>query len=351
MTLLALSGCGEAPVAAAKAVESRASGRAAETVAAPTLSVPTINLQRDLGLLRPGESATCRVEISNTSAKDWRVRRMRRTCRCLVAEAPPPVIRAGTSESFSVSYTAPARVMDDRRQITVEMRGAGTPVIRVDIRARVRNILTVLPENLLLHGLPGRGASGSFEAQNFDDSDWQDIAVTASPAWLTAQVVPLATAADAAKGGPRQAWRIAVAAAALPSGQTTAQGEIRVSAKGSSQELETLVPVTLHAPSAVACIPGELFFGTVAIGNASETQVTLRFSRAVEPPHPDQVVVADDLGEQLTTEWVATEGPAWDLRAVFRPATVGVLRGEVAITFKGRDDLRELRLPVRAAVE
>jgi len=247
-----------------------------------------------------------------------------------------------------VSYTTGDRSRDEKHKVAVLFKEEDAPKLILQIHSRVRHPITVAPERLTFRKL-GRGQSqdGAFEIWNYGDVDWASIDVESSVDWVTVSV-ELIEGGELPEGA-RQLWRATPTIAARELEHGDHEAKLWVRPDGSSERSQP-ISVFARVVSPVFAAPGQLFFGTVGVGESSSCDVSLHFAPGAAPAGSDAVTVKHPYGSQLVVAWEGTHEDEWKLKATVSPNSTGLQKGSVTIAFVD-DSLPILELPVFARVK
>ncbi len=311
-------------------------------------SKPALALEHDFGLVRPGEILRHQFTVRNSSSGTWTIREVLRTCACAVTRVSAESIPPGGAEQFDVQYRMPSRSTDKSQTVTVHFREPDAPVVSLTARARVRQPMTLPQDDLVINGVArGHVIERNFEVFNYSDADWERLVVEPLDDWITAEA--LLVPGKAAEEGLCQVWRVLIHADTtdLPSGEHQTRATVRV--PGSELPEQTMaIHVTVMSP--VSAVPQQLFYGAVSAGGSRTAKLGLHFAPDAIPQDRDSVVVAHDLGQELSLAWARSTGRFWQLVAELTPSAGNhFVEGTVTVEFTD-GALPTIRIPVRAMV-
>ena len=306
----------------------------------------------DFGLVRAGGRVEHWFAVPNGTDRTWTVADLGSSCHCTVGRVAEEVVPPGGMLQALVRYRAGHDSVDDRKSVTVRLREADAPTIRLTVRARVRPPMTLFPAEVAVPdlGLDTR-AEHDLIVANYTSVDWPRLAAETGESWLTATVVPL-EGSVAPPVDARQAWRVLVGTDATGLDYGDHAGMVRLAGGGETAALP--VRVTVRRP--VTAIPAALFLPEVPAGATVEKGVLLRFGGAGAPAYdPEKVLVTHDLGSQVETT-VREVGPrTWQLLVRLTPALTPAddssrfLSGTLTVSFAGTT-LPATRIGLRASV-
>ncbi len=331
-----------------------APARSADSPAAHSVDSPAVEpaapervLRHDFGILKPRQKVSHRFRIENTSNHPWTFAKFRTVCACTVGAASAHAILPGKAEEVEVRYSAPGNTMDDRRRVGVEFAEEETPMIWLEVRAHVRDPLTVSPPEVLFQRVgKGQPAEASLEIFNYTDHDVNTLTVTSFCPWLRTEIqVVQGTETPYA---PRQAWRVTVRAETNSLAYGRQQAQLEVKTAPGELPVKT-VPVRLVLTSPVEAIPAQMFFGPVTSGVLANHKILLQFVSDASL-EADSIILKHDLGDQLKLGYSRVSPNHWELTATLLPAEPGkIVRGAIDVAFRG-GNLPGLRIPVYAKV-
>jgi hypothetical protein len=289
-------------------------------------------------------------KIRNHSSKTWRFQRFHVSCACTVGQASAPAIPPGKAEYVDVILTAPAGQGDETRRVGVQFTEDEAPFLWLEVSARVRDPVTLLPPRLALNRIGlGRTVESTFEIHNYEDQDIQITAIKASEPWI--KIKSQAAFRGGPKPDPRQVWRVVVQAATEGLAPGPHRAELLIRTSGAQAPPKPLaIELTIAAP--VEAIPARLFFGAVERGRPTQSRVLLRVSSDVTLSSLDSIRLQHDLGDQLRLNCSAgSSKDYWELAAVLTPGheASSILRGTIEVRFD-EGGLPPLIIPVLARV-
>ena len=257
-------------------------------------------------------------------------------------------ISPGGVEYVDVEYRASAQSGDYSKSVLVYFAGERDP-LRLEVSAHVRAPLvcshTVLEWNVLS---PEESPSTRISIANYSDSDWSDLAVDSSEAWLSAIVEPVSPLEVSPEAPPRQSWLIDIIGDLKHVSAGSANAHIAISALPANAETYTL-PVKVIVASPIVMSRRAIFFDDVTLGQSSQETVTL----SLRDPRSHQdlrlVEYEHNLGDELdvTVNHLSTSSIAVELQ--FNAAELGVTRGRIMLTVPGLS-VEPVMLPVIAIV-
>jgi hypothetical protein len=308
-----------------------------------------VRLEHDFGILRPPAPVQHRFAITNSGAGVWSVQKIVNTCGCTAVDLSSPTIAPHKTESITIAYRPGTRSHDDRKNIAVLFSGANAPTVILSIKAKVREPMTVLPQELAFLQL-GKGQSRevSFEIQNYSDRVWAGVAVRPTVGWLSVSSAEVHL--PATEGLPRQVWRVTVRADATELAAREHRTAIVAQAAGQA-DVRQEIPVYATVASPVDAIPGQFFFGSMRVRDKQARTITLRFSQDSIPTTVDSVVLEHNVGKALRLAWLQTAGDSWRLAATLNAEPDLELAGrQVTIRFS-HPVMPSLAIPVQGMIE
>jgi hypothetical protein len=307
-------------------------------------------LRHDFGVIRPGQKISHRFAIRNDSQSPWTFQRFHVNCTCTVGQASASAVLPGATEYVEVVFTAPTVNGDQSKRIGVQFAEDVAPFVWLEVTARVRDPVSVLPPLLTFNRVgSGRTVEGTFELYNYEDQDIEITGLTPSEPWVT--VKSRAAYRGGAKPEPRQVLRFVVAAATERLSPGRHRADLVIHTQGTSSPPKPL-GVEVMVAAAVEAIPERIFFGHVERGRPSENRVLLRVSSDVNLSSPAAVVLSHDLGDQLRLACNRATSPTyWEVVAVLTPRSDAprTIRGTVNVRFT-EGNLPPLVIPVLAGV-
>ena len=218
------------------------------------LSEDTTWLEHDFGLMASNASRRHTFVVENNSGSAWTVRKIVKTCNCVVTRLSAPTIQPGKTEHLTVLYVAPGESNDYVTKAILVFRENNVRPVVCAVRAKVREAMTVVPRELSFRHL-ARGGSRqvSFEIHNFGDHDWNTVSVEVSSDWLTAAWVPIAVTERS--DPPRQVWRVTMTANARGLGPGEYDATI-VARANDEAGIQQEIPVRASVTSPVNADPG-----------------------------------------------------------------------------------------------
>ena len=282
-----------------------------------------VSHEHQFGVVRPATQLSHPFTLRNDTAKPWTFASFRTTCGCTVAEISDPKIPAGGATQVTVDYKAPTSIGDDRRSIGVQLNENDAPAINLVVACKVREPVSLFPILLRVQSGHDKPATAEVEVCCYAAGATTPPTLHADTDWLTIGVPqPLPIPAD--EPGMVSHWRVPLTLAADRLGPGDYRCEL--AAQG------VAVPVELKVAAPVAVTPGQLFFGTLAVGESKSVTIAVRTPKA----HPASAVRCEhDFGERLKIETVSATPAVTILRATFTPTAAGEVSGTVSLRVEG----------------
>lgn len=288
-------------------------------------------LEHDFGVVRPRSRVANSFQITNSSNEPWTLKAIHSACNCTVSSSSALVYGPQSTETVTVTYTAPASSGDDRRIITVEFEEPHVTPVQLIVHAKIRSELTCLPQDVQFGQI---GEMGNKEAQvvvcNFSDSDWHSVTAKSSAKWLLCESEKVNSSLDLA--APRQSWRLllTVIGGELAPGRHKTAVTVRANP---SSELEEIVHVQVIVVPRVRSIPAELFFGNVREESIVHRSVQIYFTEGNPVPSLESIVITSEPNHILKLTISETGQRMWTLAATLDSSVVeGELSGRVYVT-------------------
>jgi hypothetical protein len=322
---------------------------APEVPAPPWEGKPTLVLREDLGLVRHGQKVRQRFAITNDSQSKWTLARLHNGCACTACRPLTEEVWPGRSMAIDLDYTAAPRNVDDHRRVGVEFAEGDAPFVWLEVRACIRDPVSVFPTRLrIVPDGPGP-PTASLEIHNCTAGDVHLLSVQAVTPWLTVNE-PVPTAGSA-PGRARQIWQVAVTAKAdgLPAGRHQTEVKIKTDCP---EDPFKVVPVELDLREPVQVAPRQLSFGTLAPNTPAQRKALFRYAAAA-PSGRWGVALTHNLGEQLRVIYVELSPTLGELSAELTSTgntADGEIKGLITVTFGGRD-VPPVEIPVSAKVQ
>lgn len=287
---------------------------------------PVRRLTHDFGVVPPAKPQRCEFRIENTSAEQWTFAQFRMGCSCTVPEITTEVIAPGSHAVVTVHYKPPGESGDDVRTVDVHFQELAAPIVQLEIQAKVREPVTVLPLRVkFLRAAHGQRLQSNLVVCNYTKSDLPDPTPTCLSNWVVvgAPRKDLLSAGDAA----RQQWSVPITVDTAKLTPGTHEAPVTF-ARGKGKNETIQIPVEVQVVPPLEPTPSQLFFGTVKPGQPISVTFVVR-SNTGEPA--DNIQTAHDLGDQLTlTRTVATATTAtWT--ATLTPKGTAPIRGTVTL--------------------
>jgi hypothetical protein len=280
-----------------------------------------IRLEHDFGVIRPESTVQHRFAVENTSAQEWTIAAISRSCVCAVATTTATVLKPGATEEFEVVYRAGAKSTDFEQAVQVQFAEPEPPEVIFRVFGRIRQPVTVVPADIQFGPIPPHAqASVWLELGNHSGVAWSAIRLRDHPSWLEVAEAPVrAWGPDAAHSADAmERWRVEVIAR---SGDLTAvshREEMTWEAVAVSGTFVARVPVELRVEAPYRVLPTQLFLGNITAGEVVAKQVVFTFPKSDAcPDHLDQSTISHDLPQDLRFDWRRISPTAWALRIKF----------------------------------
>lgn len=139
----------------------------------PATSQPPVASFADL---RPGQTATTTLRITNTSDAPLTIDRVRTTCRCAVVAMDERTIDAGGSVEVEVSLEAPPTIGPIAQHAAIMFKGYAVP-LQVSLTADVSKGVRVTRA----YDPPGQGLDASVTLESTDGTPFRVLAIDGKP--------------------------------------------------------------------------------------------------------------------------------------------------------------------------
>jgi hypothetical protein len=311
----------------------------------PDQQVSTV-LSHNFGIVQPGQIYRHRFMLQNNTAKTWTFSNLIPSCSCTVASTTAPSIAPGSSESVEIEYTSPNSNQNDRRKVGVQFAEAGTPMFWLEIHARIRQPISIIPDGLTLNRIGRDSAEGFFDIYNYTNNPIQFEAPRCKDPWLE----PSMTDVEAKPPGVIQVWRVVILARTSGLRPGRHRGEVLITSRGSDFKKAVSIDLELIAP--IRPIPSRLFFGSVARGKSVERKISLLLSSDLVKLKLDDFKIEHDLGDRLRMECSRSSPERFELKATLMPGEAGAaeIDGTVRVMLRN-DSLTPIIIPVIATIE
>lgn len=302
---------------------------------------------RDLSFVFPSSDHACEFLVRNDTRVRWSLQKVESTCRCTFIVAAADHIDPGETQPFLIGYRAPAKNADDTRNLTLHFNcGTGIRLVVLQLRARCRSALTVVPEELTLTSTAG--APITVDVHNFTDDDWSAIEVRSDVSWLSFVSDREFRASDGPVDvKPRQTWRVTVIEKSpIDAEQTAERAKITVRALPKNDVTKTFI-VHRPSPKTGRVKPEMIFFGQVRRGERIAKTAVLQLpggSRENELP-----LLRHDLGGMLEVTAKRASAALFLLEIVLNaPEHATLIEGEFVISHPNIGV--DISTPIRAKV-
>ncbi len=149
-----------------------------------------LRIFRDLGTVRTGTQHDVEFEIQNPSDVDWTLRDITKTCRCVVAEPLPQIIRKQSSARMKLTIQAGEASGDFDRQVRLNFTNRPGPVV-LEVKTRMRTPLYISRRELRFPSSPpGTSTQAIVRVENWSDANWEALEVIPSVDWIQAHIEP-----------------------------------------------------------------------------------------------------------------------------------------------------------------
>jgi len=299
-------------------------------------------LDYDFGLVPPNSTHYHAFCLKNDTALTWTLRSVITSCSCAVADISTRSIEPGQSAELKAELSVSDSSRQASRHMTVLFRESEAPRFDINLRAQIRETLTIEPKEL--NGtVSAHMRSTSFVClmQNSSEVDWKSVRLSTSSEWLSAKMVRVPReelAGSAVLDGPREIWRIKcdVDITRLEPG-TTANGFVSVYLDGiHTRHPATTIPVSVRVLPVVTVRPTHVFFGEVSREAKVSRSIVFRFANADVVPDIRSFSVKHQLGTALSCDWKKSDGLCWELVASFCPGSdfpLGIVDETITMRF------------------
>ena len=321
------------------------------------LSQP-LRISKDLGVVRTGSKHEVEFEITNPSESDWTLRDITKTCRCVVADPLPQIIRKQSSAKLKLTIEAGQASGDFDRQVRMNfIHGTGPHVLPVvlEVKTRMRTPLYVSCRELRFPpSPPGAVVQSTARIENWSDAKWESIEVIPSVDWIQAHIDPPDTPAihtETPGLHVQQTWNILFTASPPPEVTGTITQSVIIRAVGAEES--TLLRVVGECPHPVVSRPPALIVSRAApaagISGDGKTLVATLSLPLNSPAKRFQVLSVT--GKQLDSCEIRFEQVSETearVEVVIPPRHSGGVSGRVVVKFA--DGIPDLMIPVAGGV-
>ena len=290
----------------------------ADTETSLVESENTITLIHDFGVIvQPiTKEVACEFEIKNDSEVTWNLKEIVNTCSCTIADMTSPKVEPGKTEKILVVYNPVGEgSFDDSRKSLVIFEGETAPRYILTVHSRVRDQISVYPKSIDLTNV-GKNIERleQIDIQNFSNQKWIKCEIVNTPNWITTETA-IQPRVDH-EPSMLQQWQanLHIDTKELNVGDHLHTLIIRVLNENAKID-EKSINVCVRVIDAMNVIPGQLFFGQVVVKTPAKQTLNLFFSTDATPSSPNEVSFSHQLGEQLTFNWLSTDGNMWVLEA------------------------------------
>lgn len=321
------------------------------------LSQP-LRISKDLGVVRTGSKHEVEFEITNPSESDWTLRDITKTCRCVVADPLPQIIRKQSSAKLKLTIEAGQAAGDFDRQVRMNFTNPTGPVVMpvvLEVKTRMRTPLYVSCRELRFPpSPPGVTTQATARVENWSDANWEALEVTPSVDWIQAHVEPPHVPANAQDGlglHVKQLWNIIFTASPPPEVTGTITQSVVIKAVGA--DFSKTLPAVGERPHPVISRPPALIVsrGSSAAVNSSDGRklvATLRLP-LTSPAKSFQVLsVTGKLLDECEIRFEQTSETEARVEVVIPPSKSGGISGRVVVRFA--DGIPDLMIPVAGGV-
>jgi|GEM_PF-4638040 len=347
-----LSGCGNAKQAQQP--------NPVQAMKSPSATAFPSRIKHDWGIVLAGTSQTHTLSAQNHSDQTWSVQAIHTSCSCTLAEVPKDQVAGGEHLELTVSYKAPDKTAEHSTNAIIVLNSdkGNKHTLLVDLRASVREAITVVPNAPQIDVSPNGSQTTVLLIQNWSDYEWSDIQLKASLDWITHkfQAIPAPTNSNGKKT-PTQSWRVELFAAPLNSRQingnakkvqiTLSSEQIRSSAGTNLPEITHEIPIKLVGGERVRATPSVLYLETKATDITSESRLALTFLEKPTELLPNETIIDYELGNiELDFQWQKESEHVWELRIrTVKTANPTSAKGKLTFKFPN-ENLPPLEIPV-----
>jgi hypothetical protein len=281
-------------------------------------AVEPVLLKHDFGIVRPNEVLEHEFTIPNGSSVAWSVDRFQSSCGCTVPMSNSDLVPPRGLLRVRVRYRAKSECTDDFQRVVLTFHEREAPSVRFEIRASIRDEMTILPDHVewaVVQGGAGR-TIGELELriENYGAVRWQRVRAASSAPWLNVRTVERPdNASESRVGRASQVWtgRIVIRPQNLRLGYH--DGVLKLTAHDESgKSIERHVPVRGAVQPAYTVVPSQLFLGKVRRGQSARGSVRVLFHKGVNVasmnvrPEMQTLPVACELHPMGATCWMVT---------------------------------------------
>ena len=174
-----------------------------------------MRLEQDLGFVAADSKRKVDFEVNNTSEKDWELKEVIKTCGCLLAEKPAPMIAAHSRSQVQLTLSAGRKSGDFTRCLRLKYSNS-LGDLNLCIKMRVRNELDFSPHQVQFPRSPiGLEVQSVIRVENWSTDLWDGVDVTSESSWMRFNVSPIEIhepESDTAEFRLKQAWDLTVVA-------------------------------------------------------------------------------------------------------------------------------------------
>ena len=312
----------------------------------------------DFGVIRPDSEASHTFVATNTSDTRWTIRDIKTSCICTVADVSTPVVEPGDELRVEVVYMAPGRVVDDLRQLLVRFREPDAPALRLQVSAKMRRPVSVIPENVIVPDLtPGECRDFPVTVENYT-KPWDGLRIGDAPTWVKTTVVDFQKmdsweAEDDSVLSSGQQIRLMLEFDSQHLDEGFSSGTIRlvpeIGGKPVPLEKPLLVPVSATLRHPIQVTPSELFVESVQPGTDIVRPISLQALQKTLSLESPRVSVSPGDG-LLSAQPVQVDGKT-SLEVRFSPGQAeGLVQRTITVEFPDHPGLA-IRIPFTAMVK
>ncbi len=313
-----------------------------------------LRLSKDLGVVRTSTKHEVEFEIPNQSDSDWTLRDVTKTCRCVVAEPLPQIIKAKSSAKLKLTIEAGETSGDFDRQVRLNFTNRSGPVV-LEVKTRMRTPLYVSCRELRFPASPPGGAvQATARVENWSDTNWKSLEVVPSVDWIQAKVM-LARVPESSSEVPglrmRQMWDITLSATPPPEVTGTITQSVVVRAVGS--DYSKTLPAVGERPHPVISRPPALIVsrGSSAVGRSGSGQKLIAKLSLPQTSHAQRFQILSVSGTLLDgceIRFDQISETAASVEVAIPPSKSGGISGRVVVKFA--DGVPDLVIPVAGGV-
>ena len=313
-----------------------------------------VKLGHDFGLVRPGETMSHRYKITNDTDREWKLTSIKNSCSCTATRPDFTSILPRLSAEVVVNYRAAPDNRDDHKSVQLVFAEVGSPIVVLDIRARIRHEVSAIPASIEFGSTSGRSQRERvLEIQNFSDRDWESLKLVNVPTWLDGKLEELPSTLVDDRPQPvkmaRQRWRLVLVTKCDQLAHGRHAGNVQVVTTG-ERELSQVIPVSVQLDAPLTAIPAQFFFGQMGVGKTVSRSIVIRLSEEVTNWSESDLQLESSLGEALQLVAKKTDQRTCELTATFEAqGDPGIVEGNVRVRLLAPVDA-SISIPVLGSI-